>query len=130
MKKVFLLLFFIANFSFADIFYGEEIKSEKKGETEKNLSNLYSACPLPNGLNGLNLATEFEDLTLVGILKMDNKFKALFSDKKDRIYDFSENDLLIEKLIQFEKINLKSVTYINWELTDKCQSPYKITLKL
>lgn len=88
------------------------------------------ACEKPKNVNEVNLPIEFEDLKLVGIFKSNNKIKALFVDKTNQIFDLSENDFLKDKSIEINEITTKFVKYIAWNLTEDCQSPYRITLKL
>lgn len=135
MKNIFfsLLCFFTVNYTLADPFYGETTEKENKKEVKQNMakkSTKTPACELPENVNEINLPVEFEDLKLVGVFKYNNKAKALFVDKSNQIFDFAENDFLKDKSIQINEITTKFVKYINWDLTEDCQFPYQITLKL
>lgn len=139
MNKLFLVLtcFFISSYTLADPFYGEATEKESHRETNKetkqNIAKKHTkmpACEQPENANEINLPIEFEDLKLVGVFKYNHKAKALFVDKSNQIFDFAENDFLKDKSIQISEITTKFVKYINWDLTEECQSPYQITLKL
>lgn len=135
MKKIFfiLLCFFTVQNTLADPFYGEATEKENNKEVKQNIakkSTKTPACELPENVNEINLPVEFEDLKLVGVFKYNNKAKALFVDKSNQIFDFAEKDVLKDKSIQINEITTKFVKYINWDLTEDCQSPYQITLKL
>lgn len=119
-----------------DPFFGEQlqIKNEQNSidilpEIAKNSENL-TACKTSEHKNSLNLSTEFEKLTLIGLVKINEKFTALFIDEKEKIFDFKENELIKQQEIEIKNINLKSLTYINWKLTKDCHFPYEITIKL
>ncbi len=132
MKHYFWILLF-SHLAFADPFYGEfssTTQAVEKSEKFAKKSTNFTACELPNNLNDLNLSTEFEDLKLVGLVKIEQQFRALFIDKENNLYEFKENDFLKEKLIQFSSINLRQVQYIHWELTENCHHPFIITKKL
>lgn len=129
MKKLLYFILFIPTLLFADPFYGEGEKPNKEEKPTKSRQN-FTTCPLPEKRNELNLPVEFEDLKLIGIIKKDGNIKSLFIDKNNQIFDFSVNDFLKESLIQFTEITLKNIKYINWALTENCQSPHEITLKI
>lgn len=135
MKKIFfilLCLFTIKN-TLADPFYGEGTEKENHKDVKQSIAKKNTkapACELPENTNEINLPVEFEDLKLVGVFKYNNKVKALFVDKSNQIFDFAEKDVLKDKSIQINEITTKFVKYINWDLTEDCQSPYQITLKL
>nr|WP_314740573.1 pilus assembly protein PilP [uncultured Haemophilus sp.] len=132
-KLILFLLFLIPFKSFADPFYGDSTEKENSTQTKSNIAKKRvktTACEMPEGANELNLPVEFEDLKLIGVFKNKDKFKALFVDKNNQIFDFIQNDFLKDKSIQISEINTKLVKYINWDLTEDCQSPYQITLKL
>lgn len=135
MKKILfsLLCLFTANYTLGDPFYGETTEKENNKDVKQNIakkSTKTPACELPENVNEINLPVEFEDLRFVGVFKYNNKAKALFIDKSNQIFDFAENDVLKDKSIQINEINTKFVKYTNWDLTEDCQSPYQITLKL
>lgn len=140
-KRLFIMLFLVSSLmpiysATANPFYGEETTQKdpkqavKNGERFAKHSQNKTACELPTSLNTLNINTEFEDLKLVGIIKQHNQFKALFKDKENRLVSFKENDYLEAQLIQIKEINLKSVQYIHWGLTDVCETPHILTIKL
>lgn len=134
-KYAFILLIMFSPFSLADPFFGESTTKKMDNEapitTEKTKkSAFFTACPLPEQLNKLNLPISFEDLQLVGLIKINQEHKALFRDSKNQLVELKENDFLENRLIQIKQINLKSLEYIDWELTEDCQHPYTILLKL
>lgn len=97
-------------------------------EITKNLEKLTACQPLERKSH-LNLEADFEKLKLIGIIKINQNFSALFIDEKEQLFEFKETDL-VNKEIEIKNINLKSITYINWKLTRDCNMPYEIILKL
>ena len=136
MKKYIPLLFcsiFYTSHSIADPFYGEEQEKESTSKTKSTITKKgvkTTYCELPENANIVNIPIEFEELKLVGVLKYNNITKALFIDKNSQLFDFSQNDFIKDKSIQINEINTKTVKYTNWDLTDDCNRPYQITLKL
>lgn len=136
MKKYIPLLFcslFYTSHSIADPFYGEEQEKESTSKTKSTITKKgvkTTSCELPENANIVNIPIEFEELKLVGVLKYNNITKALFIDKNSQLFDFSQNDFIKDKSIQINEINTKAVKYTNWDLTDDCNRPYQITLKL
>ena len=134
MKKYIPLLFcslFYTSHSIADPFYGEEQEKESTSKTKSTITKKgvkTTSCELPENANIVNIPLEFEELKLVG--KYNNITKALFIDKNNQLFDFSQNDFIKDKSIQISEINTKAVKYTNWDLTDDCNRPYQITLKL
>lgn len=136
MKKYIPLLFcslFYTSHSIADPFYGEEREKESTSKTKSTIAKngvKTTSCELSENANIVNIPIEFEDLKLVGVLKYNNITKALFIDKNNQLFDFSQNDFIKGKSIQISEINTKAVKYTNWDLTNDCNTPYQITLKL
>lgn len=136
MKKYIPLLFcslFYTSHSIADPFYGEEQEKERTSKTKSTIAKKgvkTTSCELSKNANIVNIPIEFEDLKLVGVLKYNNITKALFIDKNNQLFDFSQNDFIKGKSIQISEINTKAVKYTNWDLTNDCNRPYQITLKL
>ena len=136
MKKYIPLLFcslFYTSHSIADPFYGEEREKESTSKTKSTIAKKgvkTTSCELSENANIVNIPIEFEDLKLVGVLKYNNTTKALFIDKSNQIFDFAQDDFIKDKTIQIREISTKAVKYINWGLTDDCNTPYQITLKL
>lgn len=136
MKKYIPLFFcslFYTSHSIADPFYGEEQEKERTSKTKSTIAKKRAkttACELPENANIVNIPIEFEELKLVGVLKYNNITKALFIDKSNQIFDFAQDDFIKDKTIQIREISTKAVKYINWGLTDDCNTPYQITLKL
>ena len=136
MKKYLLLLFCFLSYtthSIADPFYGKEQEKENTAKAKSTIAKKRAkttACELPENANIVNIPIEFEELKLVGVLKYNNITKALFIDKNNQLFDFSQNDFIKDKSIQINEINTKAVKYTNWDLTDDCNRPYQITLKL
>lgn len=122
------LLLFCINVS-ADPFFGvQKLNHHTQESLAKNSENLTACKPSENQFS-VNIATEFEKLKLVGLIKINDRFRALFIDEKDHVFAVTENEL-INHHIEIKNINLKSLTYINWKLTQECNIPYEITLKL
>lgn len=133
MYKWLLSLLLISFNAIADPFFGEQQISESENILEsdiaKNSENLTACKPSENRFS-LNLPIEFEKLRLVGLVKINDHFRALFIDEKDQLFDFKENELISEHQIGIKNINLRSVTYINWKITNNCNFPYEVILKL
>lgn len=136
MRNYLLSFLFISSSVLAiDPFFGEQshIKNESDAinttlEITKNLEKLTAYQPLERKSH-LNLEADFEKLKLIGIIKINQNFSALFIDEKEQLFEFKEMDL-VNKEIEIKNINLKSITYINWKLTQDCNMPYEIILKL
>lgn len=137
MRNYFIPFLFISfNVLAVDPFFGEQlqIKNEQNSidmlpEIAKN-SEYLTTCKTSEHKNSLNLSTEFEKLTLIGLVKINENFTALFLDEKEKLFDFKENTLINQQNIEIKNINSKSLTYINWKLTKECHLPYEIILKL
>lgn len=129
MKKYYLILLLFCSNTIADPFFGEENQIQTENQTYDNSTSLSDCKPSENHFS-LNLPIEFEKLKLVGLIEIDKNITALFIDENNQLFDFKENDLINNKTIEIKNINLKSVTYVNWKLTQNCDSLYEITLKL
>ncbi|QHB17437.1 hypothetical protein [Mannheimia pernigra] len=131
MRNYLLSFLFISSSALAiDPFFGEKshMKNESDAIITKNLEKLTACQPLERKSH-LNLEADFEKLKLIGIININQNFSTLFIDEKEQLFEFKETDL-INKEIEIKNINLKSITYINWKLTQDCNMPYEITLKL
>lgn len=135
MKSLYFSLPFISLTVTADPFFGEQNtlyqpeKAETSVEFAKNLENL-TACNIAEHKTKLNLATDFEKLKLVGLVRISDQFRALFIDDNNQLLDLKEGEYLSHQQIEIKTINLKALTYINWKLTQDCNSPYEVTIKL
>ena len=119
-----------------DPFFGEKqvIQSSDnivKSDTEfaKNTENI-TACKAFENRPSTNLATAFDKMILIGLVKIDETMRALFIDEKQQLIELKENELINDNEIEIKSINLKSITYINWKLTKDCNMPYEINIKL
>lgn len=140
MKFIPLLLgVFCLNAAFADPFYGEKPATNREETTEQAVRNsahfakpsaFLTACSPTEKVNALNLAEEFQDLKLVGLIHIQGQFKGLFKNKENKLISLAENDFIAAQGIQIKTINLKSLQYIHWGLTEQCDSPHLVTLKL
>ena len=138
MKKYLISLILFSQAILADPFYGET-KSEaasstveiKQGDSSKRLSNKsIPSCNLSETLNRINLTEEFEDLKLVGLVKINHNFKALFKNKDNKLLILNKNDYLEAQLIEISSIDLTAVKYIHWGLTEDCTKPHQMILRL
>ena len=138
MKKYLISLILFSQAILADPFYGET-KSESasstveltQGDSSKRLSNKsIPSCDLSETLNRINLTEEFEDLKLVGLVKINHNFKALFKNKDNKLLILNKNDYLEAQLIEISSIDLTAVKYIHWGLTEDCAKPHQMTLRL
>ncbi|RDF09660.1 pilus assembly protein PilP [Haemophilus sputorum] len=138
MKKYLISLILFSQAILADPFYGET-KSESasstveltQGDSSKRLSNKsIPSCDLSETLNRINLTEEFEDLKLVGLVKINYNFKALFKNKDNKLLILNKNDYLEAQLIEISSIDLTAVKYIHWGLTEDCAKPHQMTLRL
>ena len=125
--------------AFADPFYGEKPATDSPETMEQAVKNpahfaksssFLTACNPTEKVNSLNLAEEFQDLKLVGLIHIQGQFKGLFKNKENKLMSLAENDFIAAQGIQIKTINLKSLQYIHWGLTEQCDSPHLVTLKL
>lgn len=136
MKRfVFLMMLSFSTNLFADPFYGEKPETQAVQAVENQphfakQATFLTACTLEPSLNQLNLAEEFQDLKLVGLIHIHGQYKALFKNKENKLISLAQNDFISAQGIQIKKINLKSLEYIHWGLTEHCEAPHIITLKL
>lgn len=138
MKKYLISLILFSQAILADPFYGEtksettssvvEIIHDKSNKSLNNKS--MSNCGLSENLNRINLTEEFEDLKLVGLVKINHNFKALFKNKDNKLLILNKNDYLEAQLIEISSIDLTAVKYIHWGLTEDCAKPHQMTLRL
>ncbi|MCQ1856641.1 pilus assembly protein PilP [Haemophilus sputorum] len=138
MKKYLISLILFSQAILADPFYGEtksettssvvEITHNKPNKILNNKS--MPNCELSENLNRINLTEEFEDLKLVGLVKINHNFKALFKDKDNKLLVLNKNDYLEAQLIEISSIDLTAVKYIHWGLTEDCAKPHQMTLRL
>lgn len=126
-----ILLFFL-NPVFADPFYPEQPAHHPKS-SELNFAKSLAfspPCLAEKKLENIYLPIDFTQLKLIGIVKNQNIFKALFLDKENKLIDLKEDDFIPSAQIQIEKIDLKQITIIDWQQTSSCHEPYRIQLKL
>ena len=134
MKKYLISLILFSQAILADPFYGEtksavvEITHNKPNKILNNKS--MPNCELSENLNRINLTEEFEDLKLVGLVKINHNFKALFKNKDNKLLILNKNDYLEAQLIEISSIDLTAVKYIHWGLTEDCAKPHQMTLRL
>ena len=138
MKKYLISLILFSQAILADPFYGEtksettssvvEITHNKpnKSLNKKSMPNF----ELSENLNRINLTEEFEDLKLVGLVKINHNLKALFKNKDNKLLVLNKNDYLEAQLIEISSIDLTAVKYIHWGLTEDCAKPHQMTLRL
>lgn len=103
----------------AEPFYGEmmqdsDLKAVKNNENIANSMAFLPACQPPKDSRLLTLSISFEQLKFIGVIKQAERFKALFIDETNKIYDFMTNDYLVDSNIKIERINLKSVEYVDF----------------
>lgn len=134
MRLIFLLSF-ISFFAYADPFYTDPPEQdiyqqavENEQQSTKNVPKR-PACHLPAQLNPLNIGVAFNQLNLIGILKRDTEYRALFKDEQQRIIDLKIDDLLQPEYFQITRINFKGVHYIDWLNTQNCTTPKTISMK-
>ena len=94
MKKYLISLILFSQAILADPFYGEtksettssvvEITHNKPNKILNNKS--MPNCELSENLNRINLTEEFEDLKLVGLVKINHNLKALFKNKDNILF--------------------------------------------
>lgn len=126
MKLKNLIFAFISLNCFADPFYSDEVISSQADEfqqnTAKNLPNL-TACLPSSERNLLYLDLPFNQLKLIGIVRINNIFRALFNDNQRQIIDLRIGDLIEPEQIEIVEINLKQVRYIAWQKVEDCDNP-------
>lgn len=138
MKKYLISLILFSQAILADPFYGEtksettssvvEITHNKPNKILNNKS--MPNCELSENLNRINLTEEFEDLKLVGLVKINHNLKALFKNKDNKLLVLNKNDYLEAQLLEISAIDLTAVKYIHWGLTEDCAKPHQMTLRL
>ncbi|QIM63580.1 hypothetical protein A1D29_09915 [Pasteurellaceae bacterium Orientalotternb1] len=128
MRKYLFILLLYKN-CLADPFYADNTMYNEQSTFAKNLPNL-TACKPPNDLELVYFPIKFEDLKLVGIVKKDQTYTALFSDKENNLIDIKQNSLLVESQIQVEKIDMKNIQIIDWSNSEICSKPKRIQRKL
>ncbi|WGE34178.1 hypothetical protein NYR61_01035 [Actinobacillus genomosp. 1] len=134
MNKYAWILLFLSSISVADPFYGEKLTEESstfstEADIVINMENL-TACSLPPQRNSRYLPAKLAQLKFIGVLKKQDNYKAIFMDAQKQLFDLQVNDWLNDELIQIVEIDLKSISYIDWQIEKNCQSPASITLKL
>ncbi|QLB21111.1 hypothetical protein A6B43_06045 [Vespertiliibacter pulmonis] len=127
MKK-YLMLLFLSLHCKADPFYEETIQqnNSKNAENQTKLS----ACKPNKELNTINLPIGFSQLKLVGLVEVNNQYKALFVNKENQLIVLQKDDYLSLSEVQIENIDLKSFNYIDWHHTEICEAPNIIQIKL
>lgn len=128
MKKYLFILLLYTN-CLADPFYADNTSLKEQSTFAKNSLEL-PACKPPNDLQLIYFPIKFEDLKLVGIVKKNQTYTALFSDKENNLIDIKQNSLLVESQIQIEKIDMRSIQIIDWLNSETCSKPKKIQQKL
>lgn len=138
MRNGFLVITLFISFAVKanDPFFGEKQLTQSPAnmpqsstEIAKNAENI-TACKPPENKSSINLATNFDKLTLIGLVKIDETMRALFIDEKQQLIELKENELINDGEFEIKSINLKSISYINWKLTKDCNIPYEINIKL
>lgn len=134
MNKYILSLLFFVSVSIAEPFYGEQLTDENTVFSAKegiaiNSENL-TACHLPSPRNNRYLPSKLTQLKFIGVLKKQDKYKAILMNAQKQLFDLQVNDWLADELIQVVDIDLKSISYINWQSEKNCQSPSLVILKL
>lgn len=134
-NKLFFSLICLSFYAVADPFYGEsqatapnQNGNNAENATAKSMEKV-TACQPSDDVKNINLNIHFNQLKLVGIIKSNEQFKALFIDDKNQIFDFSPKDYLTQGSIQIEDIDFKSVNYIDWQNSHNCQNPILSTIK-
>ncbi|QIW16677.1 hypothetical protein A4G20_10235 [Pasteurellaceae bacterium RH1A] len=130
MKK-YLLCSLISLPLWADPFYAEEISQGQTQQADQNSpESAKIACQPLGKINALDIQTAFSELRLIGILKREDNFKAIFMDKQENLLGFQANDYLREQGIQFSQIDFGGLKYIDWHKTQACDQPHQVNLKL
>lgn len=132
MYKYFLILLLVCPHGSADPFHADEPQTQVVDFPQKFAKNPpdLTACPFHSELNAVYITTPFEQLTLNGLIRIDDQFTALFLDEKGKTFFFKQHDLLQPEFIQISDIDLQSVNYLNWKLSQNCQVPKPIKIKL
>ncbi|KAE9540425.1 hypothetical protein HT665_00705 [Ursidibacter maritimus] len=137
MWKIGFILYSIPFLAYADPFYAENDHKNSRenialaeGQSNEKKQQEISACLADTQLNKLSLPTPFSELRLIGIIKNQEIFTALFIDKQNHITAIKEKQILINEDIQFEKIDLKKIDYIDWKNSSDCDNPIRITISI
>lgn len=127
--RLFLLLFCFCSYCFADPFYLPEPENTSTAEFAKN-NEILPRCKPNSDVENIYLPLDLTQLKLVGIIHINEQYKALFTDKENKLIDLKENDFIVSSHIQIEKVDFKKITIIDWKNTQLCHQPTKIQLKL
>ncbi|MDG6237165.1 pilus assembly protein PilP [Glaesserella parasuis] len=127
MRLCFFYFVFLSAVTMADPFYAKE-NTQDQPQTAKD-QNKTTACTPTEKVNEIHLTTDFDKLQLIGIIQIDDKIRAIFIDDKKQLIDLYPDDYLSHSFIQIKEINFKSVSYIDWQKTENCQSPKFFTSK-
>lgn len=123
------LLLLFCPLAFADPFYppsSAEQAVEKTENIAKNSENP-TACPALESARTVAFQGKFSDLTLIGLVKIDDTFSALFLDSKQQLFVLKQGDVLAQAEVQITHIDLKGLQYQQWQ---NCTPSHLATLKL
>lgn len=137
MRKYLFCLLLISSSAISDPFFGKnsdnsQNNTKPENQTEgviKKVEN-HTACKPAENRASHHLDVEFEKLKLAGLVRINDQPSALFIDEKEKLIEIKEGDLIYNREIEITNINMKSITYINWKLTQNCDSPHEIKIKL
>ncbi|MGC7589231.1 pilus assembly protein PilP [Bisgaard Taxon 46] len=71
----------------------------------------------------------FQDLTMIGLLKQESNWQALFINKKQELIQVQKGDFLSKEMVQVENVDKQSVQLLRREKSN-CQKTSQILLKL
>lgn len=71
----------------------------------------------------------FQDLILIGLLKQESDWQALFINKKQELIQVQKGDFLGKEMVQVENVDKQSVQLLQREKPN-CQKTSQILLKL
>ncbi|MDH2999045.1 hypothetical protein A1D22_04105 [Pasteurellaceae bacterium LFhippo2] len=135
--KRFIRLFSVILFSntvLADPFYPKE-ESEAFPDSAQSSSNFVEKRPICAELTysqAVTLPVDFAKIRLIGLVKIDDQFNALFVDEQKQLISLKENDFLPKSNVLITQINLKSVHYWQYPQGDinECETPQALSIKL
>ncbi|OOH85463.1 hypothetical protein BMT54_11815 [Pasteurellaceae bacterium 15-036681] len=142
MKRFYTLLtlIFISTPLFADPFYADDELNEQEPSSQlesqenirRSLPDNRPICSELTHSQAVTLPIDFTKIKLIGLVKIDNQFNALFIDEQKQLISLKENDFIPNSNVLITQINLKDVQY--WQYPqgniNDCETPQALSIKL
>lgn len=129
MKKLLLTILLLSLQGYADPFYGQT-QENNQAIVKENSNHTAIQCDFFSQETMPILQINFAQLKFIGVLKIAERFNALFLTNEQKIIELAEGHVLLPSQIQIKQITLKSIDYIDWQKTIDCEKPYQTRLTL